>query len=147
MTSFSEIEAAPVDKEISSFLSDYKDTPMKVHDEGLEDEDSNQKAGISFDNKGENATLSGEILSGTLFLTLIESFMPILLGIINDKFDNKKVDIKKLGLTAKQKKELIPICDEVVKKFEISANPVYLLVGSLVGIYGINYMSLRNQDD
>ena len=141
--SFDEIQAAPVDKEIRDFLSDYEDAPMTVHEE----EKEIQQPGVSFDNtSGEQATISGEILTGTLFLTLIESFMPILIGILNDKFDKKKIDIKKLQLTAKQKNQLTPLCDEVVKKLEITANPVYLLIGSVIGIYGINYVHLRNQE-
>ena len=143
--SLSEI-ATPNDAEIQDFLTDYADTPMTVHKEP--EDIPAPKTTLSFDQQpGEQATISGEILSGTLFLTLIESFMPIIIGILNEKFDKKKIDIKKLKLTAAQKKELIPICDEVVKKLQITANPVYLLIGSLIGIYGINYMALRNQDD
>ncbi len=128
------------DTKIDDFLANYADAPMNVH----KPEESSEPVDSKHSEPDEPMSISGEILSGTLFLTLIESFMPILIGILNEQFDNKKVDIKKLKLTAGQKKELSPICDEVVKHFNITGNPVMLLIGSLIGIYGINYMSLRN---
>lgn len=129
--------------DIDEFLGDYEHTPMTVHKKEPEEiEETTTREPMK-----EEMTLSGEVLTGTLFLTMIESFMPIIIGILNEKFDNKKVDIKKLKLTAGQKKELIPICDEVIKKMELTANPIYLLIGSVIGIYGINYMALRQQDD
>ncbi len=141
---FSDIEPENTpssDKVIDQYLSDYKDTPMTVHKAEPEPERKEEIKQPPL----EEMELSGEVLTGALFLSLIESIMPLIIGVLNDKFDNKKVDVKKMRLTAGQRKELAPICDEVVKHLNIKANPIVLLVTSLIGIYGLNYMALRNE--
>ncbi len=137
--SFSDDIAPSPPSVIDQYLDDYKDTPMTVHNK----EEPEPEQAKEFESTPETMTLSGEVLSGTLFLTLIESIMPLVIGILSERFDNKKVDVKKLKLTAAQRKELEPICDAVVKQMNVKSNPIVLLVISLLGIYGLNYMALR----
>lgn len=90
-----------------------------------------------------NASIKGDIISGMMFITLVDTIFPLLLGFINSRFDSKKINANDLKLSAKQKKELEPLCDEVMKAWNIEANPAVLLTISLVGIYGMNYVMLR----
>ena len=87
-------------------------------------------------------TISGNIITGALFLLLIDMLVPLLIGLLNDRVSKNKIDIKQLKLTKEQKNELEPICDAVVKHINFTANPIVILVLSLSGIYGINYMAL-----
>ena len=92
------------------------------------------------------ATLSGEILSGLMFITLVDMLFPLLITSINNMYSKKKIKADQLKLTAKQKNELAPICDKIVEKWNITADPVWLLVISMVGIYGVNYITLISNE-
>lgn len=94
----------------------------------------------------EPATLSGEILSGLMFITLIDMLFPLLITTVNNLYAKKKVKAYQLKLTAKQKNELAPICDKIVEKWNITADPVWLLLISMVGIYGVNYITIISDD-
>ena len=94
--------------------------------------------------KEEPKSVGGSLISGALFLTLIDVLIPLIIGLINDRMHPKeKLDINRLKLTPKQHEELKPMCNEVVKQLQITSNPVVLLIVSLIGIYGMNYVSLR----
>lgn len=128
-------------EEIKSFLSDYQE------DMTITKEDSDEKI---LDNKepAENVTVSlgGELLTGAMFITLVDSVIPMIIGFANQKYGSTKIDIKKLKLSASQKKELGPVCDEVVKQWEVNADPTTILIISLVGIYGIKFMQLVDDE-
>lgn len=85
------------------------------------------------------ASLSGELLTGALFITLVDLIMPILMVGLNNRFSKQKIKVKDLQLTAAQQKELAPIADRVVKQINIEANPTMLLICSMLGIYGANF--------
>jgi len=84
-------------------------------------------------------SLSGELLTGALFLTLIDLLFPIVIAGINNRFSKDKINASALSLTEKQKKEIAPIADRVLKQINVQANPTLLLFLSVVGIYGANF--------
>lgn len=94
----------------------------------------------------EPATLSGEILSGLMFITLIDMLFPLLITSVNNIYSKKKIKVDHLKLTAKQKNELAPICDKIVEKWNLTADPVWMLVISMLGIYGVNYITLISNE-
>lgn len=91
----------------------------------------------------QQVTISGQFITGALFLLLIDMLVPLLIGLLNDRFGKTSIDVKKLKLTPEQKRELEPVCDAVVKYINFTANPVILLLISLSGIYGLNFMALK----
>lgn len=91
----------------------------------------------------QQTTLSGEILTGALFITLIDLCLPMIIAGLNNRFSKSKIKASDLYLTAKQKSELSPIADKVVKQFDFNANPNALLVISMIGIYGANFAMLK----
>lgn len=156
--------------EIDSLLSEYKkeydftadfsnesqvNTTDPVHDNpdpfaSLKDspifEEPKKKRGRK--SKAEKMTLSGGVISGALFIALIDLMFPLLIGLIHDlvtKGDKIGGKTHRLKLTATQKTEIEPICNEVVKQLELTANPILLLVVSLMGIYGVNFMLLKEE--
>lgn len=91
----------------------------------------------------QQATLSGEILTGALFITLVDLCLPMIIAGLNNRFSKFKIKASDLYLSAKQKSELAPIADKVVKQFDFNANPNALLVISMLGIYGANFAMLK----
>ncbi len=91
----------------------------------------------------EELTINGEMLSGALFITLIDLLLPFLICELNNWKSPVKISSDELHLTDKQKKELTPISDAVVKKLNISGNPVWLMIIAMGGIYGVQFASLR----
>ncbi len=91
----------------------------------------------------ESAEISGTLIDGALFIMLIDLLVPMLITIANNKFSDTEIDIEDLQLSEKQKKDLSPLADEVVKKLSIEGHPVTMLVLGMAGIYGINFMAAR----
>lgn len=85
------------------------------------------------------ASLGGEILTGALMLTLVDLLFPLIITAINNRFSKDKMKVKDLELSAKQKSEIAPIADRVLKQINFNANPTALLIFSIVGIYATNY--------
>lgn len=102
-------------------------------------------AGKTIKKKGSYGTssVSGELISGILFITIIDQLLPAFIAFANNKVSNDKVKASDMQLSAKQKNELSPICDDIIRQWEISANPALILGLSLVGIYGMNFLALK----
>lgn len=103
----------------------------------------NKKAPVTVNRATEQTTLSGEILTGALFITLVDLVMPLIIAGLNNRFSKNKIKASDLSLTQKQKNELAPIADRVVKQFDFNGNPNILLIFSMLGIYGANYAMLK----
>jgi len=88
-------------------------------------------------------SLSGELLTGALFLTLVDLLFPIIIVGINNRFTKDKIKASDLSLTEKQKKEIAPIADRVLKQINVQANPTLLLFLSVAGIYGANFFAFK----
>ncbi len=88
----------------------------------------------------EKMEISGSLIDGALFIMLVDMLLPLLITVANNQLSKDKIDIEDLQLTDKQKKDLSPIADEVVKKISLEANPIWLMVIAMGGIYGINFM-------
>lgn len=91
----------------------------------------------------EMAQLGSDILSGALFLTLVDLMLPVLIAGINNRFSKVKIKAKELSMTDKQKKELAPIADKVMSQINVQANPTLLLLIGMAGIYGMNLAALQ----
>ena len=87
------------------------------------------------------------LIDGALFIMLIDMLFPLIITALNNKFTNSKIKLEDLQLNDKQKKDLTPVADEVIKKLSLQANPVWLLVIAMSGIYGINYMAAKSAAD
>lgn len=87
-----------------------------------------------------------QIISGYMFLIIIDFAFPALFCTIYNKFIRGKTDKKILSSQIKLKKseleELQPIADEVVKKLSLNINPVYVLIIGMGSIYIGNFMAL-----
>jgi hypothetical protein len=91
----------------------------------------------------EEGEISGTLIDGALFIMLIDLLVPMLITIANNKFTDDEIDIEDLQLSDKQKKDLSPLADEVVKRLSIQGHPVTMLFLGMAGIYGINYMAAK----
>lgn len=87
--------------------------------------------------------VSGEILTGALFLTIIDMLLPMLIAIVNNYASKNKIKHEDLQLTREQQKQLEPIADEVMKEIEMNANPVAIMIIAMAGIYGMNFMAAK----
>jgi len=91
----------------------------------------------------ESNTITSELISGALFITLIDLLFPMLISAINNKFSKTKIEAADLQLTPKQKAEIEPLSNEVVKYININGHPIALFCIAMGGIYGLNFMSLK----
>ncbi len=84
--------------------------------------------------------INSELISGALFITLVDLILPVLIAFANNRFSKIKIEADKLQLTEKQRKDLEPVCDQVVRQLNLNANPMVLLTISLGGLYAMNFM-------
>jgi|SRR6185369_10026513 len=91
----------------------------------------------------EEMEISGTLIDGALFIMLIDLLFPLLITVANNNFSKVKIEVEDLQLSTKQKNDLQPIADQVVKYLTLKANPIWLLAIAMTGIYGINTMAAR----
>lgn len=150
----SDVSSKTSSKDIDKLLDGYNDaldisdtSNDPEPDEKPDEKPKKKKSKVSVDyEEGEPDSITGDVITGLLFITLIDTLMPVIIGFVNDRVTKKpltKTDLSRLQLTAKQKKELEPIANDVVKQWSITANPTTLLIISLIGIYGTNYIALK----
>jgi hypothetical protein len=122
-----------------------KSNPLLYYQRGKKQGEMKPDAKKWLEQKGDynKATVSGELISGILFITLVDQLFPAFIAFLNNQFSKDKIKSHQMQLTAKQKSELAPVCDELIKQWEITANPLLILSVSLLGIYGMNYANLK----
>lgn len=92
-------------------------------------------------------TVGGELLTGALFLLLVDMLMPNLIALINNWVSKDKVDAKHLKLTDSQKDELAPIADRVVKHINLDQHPIALYVLCTFAMYSMRLLAARMEID
>ncbi len=85
-----------------------------------------------------------DLLTGALFISMIDILLPLLIEVVNNKFSKDKIKASDLTLTAEQQKRLSPIADELVKRLNLDLHPGLLLILGLAGIYGLNYAAIKS---
>lgn len=85
-----------------------------------------------------------DLLTGALFISMIDILVPLLIEVVNNKFSKEKIKASDLTLTAEQQKRLSPIADELVKRLNLDLHPGLLLILGLAGIYGLNYAAIKS---
>lgn len=91
----------------------------------------------------ENANISGMLIDGALFLTLIDLIFPLIISIINNRFTDDKINPEQLQMTKEQKNQLTPVCDKVMNQLSISGNPMVILLLGMFAVYGLNFMAAK----
>lgn len=84
--------------------------------------------------------IQNTLITGSLFLLVVDLVIPFTIAAVNNWFSKDKIDSSKLGLTDKQKKDLEPLCNEVVKYLNLNANPLVIFIVSYGAICVMNYM-------
>ena len=128
--------------EIENLLSGYTQE-MNVKDDNP---DENPDIEIPLKKKtrrSKKAVVSGEIMTGAMFLFLIDTIFPSVICAVNNRFSDKKVSPEKLMLTANQKKELEPLAQQVAEHLQAKGDPVTMFAITLLSLYGLNLMMQR----
>lgn len=97
----------------------------------------------------EAGSISGAVLEGALILTLIDMIIPTAIVYAHKRFskDGTKLSLSKLRLTKGQKNELTPVFDKVLKSLNVEGNPLHLLILSMLAMYGMNYLIMKQDLD
>jgi hypothetical protein len=132
------------DKEIASFMSDYTEKPI-INEEAPKSRRGRKKK--EEEPQQDPPIINGEaLINGGMFILLIDLLLPNIICLLNNRLSKKKIKASKLQMTAEQRKDLEPIANEVAKQMSMKANPMTVLIISLVGIYGVNFMMLKADD-
>jgi hypothetical protein len=90
------------------------------------------------------------IITGALFLTIINLLIPMAFAMINNllvKDKRKVIDYEHLQIDDKQLKQLEGLADKALKQIKIEANPVGVFLFALVGMYGMQFMTVKMLTD
>lgn len=93
------------------------------------------------------AEISGDIISGALFLTIINILMPMLFSVINNMVSKHKVAFEDLQIDDKTLKQLDGLSEKALKHIKIEANPVGVLAFTMVGLYAMQFMTVKMLKD
>lgn len=141
-------------KEINDLLSGYSEKIQVDEGAAMDYEVSKQPKGKRgrprkdepLQNSGGPTQIEGEaLISGALMLMLIDLALPNLISFANNKFNKKgkKIKASDLQMTEEQRRDLEPLADQVAKEMMLKASPLSVLIISMIGIYGINFMMLK----
>lgn len=101
----------------------------------------NAKIGVSVTPPKSDGEISGNnILTGALFLMLLDMFIPFIIAMVNNRFSKQKIDVKLLQLHPDQRKALEPIADKVIEQVKLKGNPLIIFVVSYLGMMAMNFM-------
>jgi hypothetical protein len=109
-----------------------------------------QKAGMSAsdvtDMNPETTGMIGEnpIITGGLLMLLIDLALPNVIALINNKVSKSKITASTLQLSEDERKQLEPLADQVAREMSVKANPLTVLIISLVGLYGMKLMQQKS---
>jgi hypothetical protein len=103
----------------------------------------NNTVSVGINPNNEPSTIDGGLISGALFLVIVDLLFPLLITFVHNKYSKKKIKVEDLQLTKEQRKQLEPISDKVVKQIQVTANPTVLLFWTMLGLYGIQYATAR----
>lgn len=85
------------------------------------------------------------LISGALFIMIVDFLLPVVIAFVHNKTNKNRIEPQAIKLTDQQKKEIEPLCDQVVKYLNLNANPLVLLMISLGGAYSMGYMAERGR--
>lgn len=85
-----------------------------------------------------------ELITGALFLSLVDLLFPLLICGLHNYFTRKnkdrvKIEWTNVSLTGEQRKQLTPIADKAVRQLKLHLNPALALVLTMAGLYGVQY--------
>ena len=96
---------------------------------------------------GEPSTISGDIISGALFLTIINVLCPMLFSLVNNMVSKKKIAYEDMQIDEKTLKQLDELSNKALKHIKIEANPVGVLLFTMVGLYAMQFMTIKMLSD
>lgn len=130
-------------EEIKDFLSGNYGEPLEIsEEEPIRKETRGRKKG-STKNKlqgNENKIYDNPVITGSIFILLLDLALPNLIAFANNRFTKKKIKASQMQMSASQREQMTPIADAAASQLMLQANPVTILIISLFGIYGFNYM-------
>lgn len=98
---------------------------------------------VKYNHDATTSIPASQLVNGALFLAFINFIIPLAISGVHNWFNKKnKLAIKDLKLTNDEKKEIDPLMDATLKQLNINANPLILLIISLVGAYSVKYFNV-----
>lgn len=94
---------------------------------------------VSSKSSESDGNISGSVITAGLFLLIIDTVLPMVIVLLNNRFSEKKMKAEVLKLTDEQRKELEPLADQVLKQIQMTGNPTAVLLLTFVGLYAANY--------
>lgn len=94
-----------------------------------------------------SSEISGDIISGALFLTIINLLFPMLFSVINNMVSKKKMAYEDLQIDEKTLKQLDSLSEKALKHIKIEANPVGILIFTMIGLYTLQFMTVKMLND
>lgn len=88
---------------------------------------------------------ASSFLTGAIFLTLLDIFVPTILVGLNNMTSKVKMKYDGMKLTDAQKKELEPVANAVLKEVNLNASPALLLGIAILGSYLPMFLVARSE--
>jgi hypothetical protein len=141
--------------DVEKLLQDYNE-PLKVDEPAAQDfvkkkrgRKPGQKNGAAKDEFtgipgiDQNFINENPVISGGLLILLIDLALPNIMCFVNNKVSKQKIKASSLQLTEDERKQLEPLADQVAREMAVKANPLTVLIISLVSMYGMKLMTQK----
>lgn len=104
-------------------------------------------AGVNMSVNPAPTEIAGDIISGALFLSIINLLFPMLFSVLNNMVSKKKIAYEDLQIDDKALKNLEQLSDKALKSIKIEANPVAVLFVTMLGLYTLQFMTVKMIQD
>lgn len=101
-------------------------------------------------NTDTTSTIGGDVITGALFLSMVNLMLPMLFSLIHNMIvrdKRKRIDYEHLQLPDKDLRQLETLADKALKHIKIEANPVAVLLFAMVGMYGMQFATVKMLTD
>lgn len=91
----------------------------------------------------EESTISADIITGAMFISLVDLLIPMLFVTINNYLTGEKLKPTDLSLSAEQCRKLEPVADKAMSYIKLRGNPLIILGLTLLGMYSMQLVKAK----
>lgn len=91
----------------------------------------------------EESTISADIVTGAMFISLVDLLMPMAFVTLNNYLTGEKLKPSDLSLSAEQCRKLEPVADRAMSYIKLRGNPLIILGLTLMGLYSMQLVKAK----
>jgi len=98
---------------------------------------------VHYTGKYEESEVSGDIITGAMFISIIDLLIPMVFVTVNNYLTGEKLKPGDMSLSAEQQRKLEPVADKAMSYIKLRGNPLILLGLTMLGLYSMQLVKAK----